>query len=194
MTLEVTLLNGALPGQPEVDRVADTLEQVAVGDALTVKRFDLQGMKVGFCLGCFQCWTTTPGVCRIDDGGRVVAEAAISSDWLVFLTPVTFRGYSSVLKKAVDRLIPLVLPFFRWIDGEVHHQPRYRGYPNLLGLGLLPEPAPDSEESFRRLVKRNAINLQCERHFTRILYPTCDQQGACAEIGDGFQTGEEGLA
>src|SRR5690606_3517069 len=102
-----------------------------------VQTWTLRDEKVAYCLGCFECWTKSPGICRIDDAGRAIAASIIAGDLVVYLTPVTFGGYSSALKKAVDRSICLVSPFFTQIDGEVHHQPRYDRYPALLGIGVL---------------------------------------------------------
>jgi multimeric flavodoxin WrbA len=101
----------------------------------------------------------TPGTCLIDDDGRAVAEAVARSHLVVFLTPVTFGGYSSVLKRAVDRLIPLGLPFFRNIGGEIHHPPRYPRSAAFLAVGVDLTEDEQAAEIFRRLVVRNAVNL-----------------------------------
>jgi multimeric flavodoxin WrbA len=95
----------------------------------------------------------------IPDEGREVAASVIKNDLLINLTPVTFGGYSSELKKAMDRLIPLFSPFFMKIKGEVHHQTRYRSYPKLLNIGVLPEANTKMAEIFRNLGERNAINM-----------------------------------
>jgi len=43
-----------------------------------------------------------------------------------FLTPITFGGYSSSLKKnGGSSKIQNVLPFFQQVNGETHHQKRY---------------------------------------------------------------------
>jgi len=119
----------------------------------------LRDLDVAPCRGCFACWVKTPGLCIIDDIGREIAERVVRSEILVFVTPVTFGGYSSELKKGVDRLIPLILPYFTFVGREVHHIRRYRSYPSLLGIGVLPHPDEDEERIFRRLVRRNSINF-----------------------------------
>lgn len=106
----------------------------------------------------------TPGVCVIDDAGRDVARAFIQSDLVIFLTPVAFGGYSSELKKAVNRLICVLSPFFVKIEGEVHHRPRYERYPRLVGVGVLPQADAESERIFTTLVGRNAINMHAPAH------------------------------
>jgi multimeric flavodoxin WrbA len=162
--MKVTMLNGLPEGQDDGKALSGEFEAYFAHHGATVTHFHLADEPVRCCLGCFHCWTTSPGECRIDDPARLVAQAVIASDWTVFLTPVTFGGYSSQLKKAVDRLIPLILPFFRLVEGEFHHQPRYQRYPNILGIGILGEPDPTQEAIFRQLVERNAINLQAPGH------------------------------
>ncbi len=146
------------------DRFRDSLIE-AMGEAdLNAEIIALRDLRIAPCQGCFGCWIQTPGECVIPDAGRDVACTVIQSDLAVFLTPVTFGGYSSTLKKAVDRLIPLFSPYFRRGRGEVHHQPRYRRHPRLIGVGLLDRSDPEAETVFAQLVERNAINLRAPAH------------------------------
>jgi multimeric flavodoxin WrbA len=124
-----------------------------------INTFFPQDKSIAPCQGCFGCWIKTPGICVIDDDGRDIVQLAVQSDMIVFLTPVTFGGYSSELKKAVDRMIPIVLPFFMKINGEIHHKPRYARSPLLIGVGVLSNQDEESEQIFKTLVARNAINL-----------------------------------
>ena len=121
----------------------------------------LREVDIAPCLGCFGCWVKTPGVCVIDDAGRDVARQMIQSDLLVYLTPLTFGGYSSELKKAIDRSIPNISPLFRLVRGEVHHVKRYTRNPRIVGIGVCPigRVDPDEEELFETLIHRNAINM-----------------------------------
>jgi len=121
--------------------------------------FVLHEMKIAYCVGCFECWVKTPGECRFKDDGREIAKQFIQNDLAVYLTPVTFGGYSAQLKKALDRIICLISPFFKKINGEVHHKKRYDKYPRLLGLGVMPKEDGQSEQIFTTLVKRNSINM-----------------------------------
>ena len=120
--MKATLLNGALPGDTFVDAVAAALMETLQAEGRTVTRWTLRDERIAYCLGCFECWTKSPGLCRIDDAGREVPASIIGGDLAVYLTPITFGGYSSALKKAVDRSICLISPFFTRIDGEVHHR------------------------------------------------------------------------
>jgi hypothetical protein len=152
-----------LDGSEKYDRALAHLRELVVGELLRrewkVEHIALCDLKIQHCLGCFGCWVQSPGECVVGDDAQNVATAVVGSDLLVYLTPVAFGGYSSQLKKAVDRLICLVSPFFTRIEGETHHRPRYQRYPRLVGLGLLPEADRDSEQIFAALVSRNAINM-----------------------------------
>lgn len=180
--MNVTILNGALAGDRFVDAVAAALQDALQRQSWMVRPWQLADEKLAFCLGCFECWTKTPGLCRIDDAGREVAESLIQSDLAVFVTPITFGGYSSALKKAVDRVIPLISPFFERIDGEVHHHARYARYPALFGLGVLPKSHPIQAEIFDTLISRNAINLHAPAHGSRIILRDQDPRAVAVEI------------
>jgi hypothetical protein len=121
--------------------------------------FVLRDLEIAYCVGCFGCWERNPGECVVDDAARDVARAMIQSDLVVYLTPVTFGGYSSQLKKAVDRINALIHPYVTKVRGETHHTARYGRYPRLLGVGIAPRPDPEGERLFTTLVARNAVHL-----------------------------------
>jgi len=180
--MKATLLNGALSGDGFIDAVAAALQDMLSSQGWAVTPWTLRGDKSAYCLGCFECWTKTPGLCRIDDVGRGIAQSVIQSDLAIYLTPITFGGYSSELKKAVDRIICLISPFFRRIDGEVHHRARYDRFPELLGVGVLPAPHPAQEQLFRTLVGRNAINMHAPAHGSAVVYRSQDPAAAAATL------------
>jgi hypothetical protein len=180
--MKATLLNGALPGDRFVDAVGIALQNALEAEGWTVTPWALRDEKIAYCLGCFECWTKTPGLCRIDDAGREIAASIIDGDLVIYLTPITFGGYSSELKKAVDRSICLISPFFKRIDGEVHHHGRYDRYPDLLGVGVLPAPHPAQEHIFQTLIGRNAINLHAPAHSSVVIYRSQEPAAAAAAL------------
>lgn len=174
--MKTTILNGGLAGDRFTDHMQHLLQAELSDNGGDATVWTLRDEKIAYCLGCFDCWTKTPGICRIDDAGRDVAASIIASDLVVFLTPVTFGGYSSELKKAVDRSICLISPFFTRIDGEVHHRRRYDHYPAMLAIGILPEQNPEQEAIFTMLVERHAINLHAPQHATLVVMRSQDEQ------------------
>jgi multimeric flavodoxin WrbA len=180
--MKTALLNGAPAGDSFVDDVAAGLQNTLQAAGGEVTLWTLRQEKIAYCLGCFECWTKTPGECRIADAGRQVAASIIRSDLVIYLTPVTFGGYSSELKKAVDRSICLISPFFTRIDGEVHHYARYRRYPALIGVGVLPAPHTEQEHIFHNLLGRNATNMHAPMHDSLVIYRNQEAGSAAAAL------------
>ena len=104
----------------------------------------------------------------------------MQSDVVMLVTPVTFGGYSATLKRAVDRVIPILSPYFMKIRGEVHHKPRYEKYPALVGIGLLPCRDNESAALFSHIIERHATNAHCPWHRAFVL--SGDQE--CRGVGD----------
>lgn len=94
-----------------------------------------------------------------DDDQEAVLTATAGSDLIIWLTPITFGGYAPELKKALDRIIPVLLPFFTRVKGETHHPLRYPLRRRLLVIGTQKQADADSENVFRFLVGRNALNM-----------------------------------
>ena len=77
----------------------------------------LREQRIGNCAGDFFCWVRSPGMCNTDDDNGEIAARIIQNDLVIYLTPVTFGGYSSELKRMVDHQIQNILPFFTNIKG-----------------------------------------------------------------------------
>jgi multimeric flavodoxin WrbA len=173
--MKALILNGMAAGDDLLASIQETMAGRLKDHGWEVTTFALHEIEIAPCLGCFGCWLRTPGRCVLHDTDEI-AQAWVDSDLMVFLTPVTFGGYSSHLKKALDHLIFFALPFFQQIDGETHHQFRYDHHPNLLVLGTQPAPDEESASIFRRLVERNTVNMENPRSKVGIL--TADQSDA----------------
>ena len=152
-----------LDGSPANDGSGMRIKAALTGELLAagwdVQAITLREQKIGNCAGDFYCWVRSPGICNVNDDNRLIAESIVNSDLLVYLTPVTFGGYSSELKRMVDHQLQNILPFFAQVDGETHHQKRYKHYADFLAVGWLERPDPQAEALFRHLVARNAVNF-----------------------------------
>lgn len=112
------------------------------------------------CMGCFGCWVKTPGLCVANDDANDMVRKMVNCDLVVELSPVTFGGYSSELKKVLDRSIPILLPYFKRIKGEIHHYQRYENVPRHLMIGYRETSDPLSADCYLNLTHRNALNMQ----------------------------------
>ena len=157
--MKAVIFNGAKEDDLTINAIEKTIADQLTEEGWDVEPLELCNMHIAACAGCFGCWIKTPGTCVINDDGRETTRKAIQSDLLVWLTPVTFGGYSSELKKALDRIIPILLPYFETYHGQIHHKMRYKKYPKLLVIGVQ-EPGVDYEETFMALAERNRLNFR----------------------------------
>jgi NAD(P)H-dependent FMN reductase len=170
MTSEkVVILDGTAGIDPAEARIAATVRDVIGRASRAVDTFTLRDERIAHCIGCFGCWLETPGLCRSADRGRDIVQAMIQADTVVLVTPVTFGGYSSQLKRLVDKWIQVVLPFFEKYEGELHHPLRYGRFPRLVAVGI--QATPDGTEAtlFRALVARNALNFRAPSHAVEVV-------------------------
>lgn len=168
--MSVLLLNGALGPDPLLDDLAARLRHDFEVRGATVDTVLLRIESVAWCQGCFECWTHTPGMCKINDAGRDLAREFVQADTVILLTPSRFGGYSSESKKLLDRTLGMLLPFFRRIDGETHHAPRYASRPRFGVLAVLDHADFDETSTVRVLAQRNAINFASTAQHTEVIH------------------------
>lgn len=170
--MKTLILNGSPKGDPLAEKICGSLLEELKKQDYQGQLLNLVDVEIAPCLGCFGCWVKTPGVCVIGDAGREVARTYIQSELVVFVSPITFGGYSYELKKVFDRLIPILSPFFKKVGGEIHHKMRYKRYPHFLVIGTLPEPDREKEEIFKTLTARNALNIEYQSWASGVFYGT----------------------
>ena len=110
--MRAVLFDGSTANDNTGERVRAALTAQLQAQGWDVEHIALCEKKIGNCGGEFFCWVKHPGTCMFDDDNRAIAAAIIASDLMVYLTPVTFGGYSSALKRMVDHQIQNISPFF----------------------------------------------------------------------------------
>ena len=137
-----------------------------LGNREDVVSFDLSHMKIAPCVGCFGCWTRTPGKCVIrDDAVRVYPRLA-ESDTAIYVSRVRYGGYDMVMKTMLERAIPVQQAFIRLLDGETHHVQR-AVVPKKATIVAYGVRDREEEDLFRRLVARNAKNMSFQSYEIR---------------------------
>jgi len=160
--MKALILDGRLKN--DFDMIQSLIIEELERNEFEVESILLREAKVAACQGCFDCWIKTPGKCKTDDYGREVAKKMVQSNLVIHFTPITFGGYSSELKKVLDRFIPTILPFFTKRNGETHHRYRYEKRGSIIALGVLEKPNEEKESIFKELVYRNSLNMGAPVH------------------------------
>ncbi len=57
------------------------------------------------CMGCFSCWTKTPGQCAIRDDMQEIYQAILESDIIVESFPLYFAGMPSRMRMMTERCL-----------------------------------------------------------------------------------------
>ena len=146
--------------------------------------FNLKEMDIRNCTGCFDCWVKTPGKCITHDDSHDICRAYIKSDIVLFASPVIMGFTGALLKSAHEKLIPLLHPYFEFVQNEVRHLSRYKYYPF---MALLLERGSDTDEEDIKIIsdiyRRDAINFKTSLSFTRL---TSDPTEEVADEIDGI--------
>lgn len=132
------------------------------------KFIDLSTLRIGNCVGCFCCWTKTPGKCVIRDDATKVYPYIAKSDEVMYISRIRYGGYDTVMKTMLERAIPIQQAFIRLVDGETHHVQRAVAGKKATII-VYGENVDESEkEVFERLISRNARNMNFEEY--RIIF------------------------
>lgn len=166
--MKITVLNGD-PGDGQ-SALGEFLEELGLrlcASGHELKPVRLAGLNVKRCTGCWGCWVKTPGECVIRDDMAGVLRSVINAELLVFASPVVMGLTSATLKRATDRLLPLLHPYIELVNGACRHRRRYARSP-LLGL-VLERSQADSEdlEIVREIYGEIAADFRSELRFTR---------------------------
>ncbi len=127
------------------------------------KYFDLSSLKIANCMGCFRCWTKTPGKCVIRDDATVVYPCIAKSNKVIYVSRLKYGGYDSVMKTMLERAIPIQQAFIRIHNDETHHVQRAvtPKQATIIAYGDIDE---EERNIFRNLVARNASNMSFESY------------------------------
>ena len=167
--MRVAIINGEPEAGTEFDRyVAEVTSRLVAADhdvdSLNLRELDIKG-----CTGCWGCWVKTPGECVARDESAKVCRALLGSDLVLFASPLQMGFVTSLMKRSVDKLIPIVHPYIEIEGGEMHHRPRYESYPT---MGLLLGAGPDSDaediEITTELWVRLARNMKTTLEFVAV--------------------------
>jgi len=113
-----------------------------------VEVVDLRKKSIKHCIGCFTCWTKTPGVCiHKDDMTQELFPKWRDSDLVIYATPLYHFTLNATMKAFIERTLPFLEPYLEDRGGETGHPARYRhpkvvflsvaGFPEISAFGQL---------------------------------------------------------
>jgi len=81
---------------------------------------------ISHCIGCNNCWLKTPGICVIKDAFQELFQNFLQAKRIIFIADTKFGFVSHKMKRIIDRLIALSVPYTKLYKGEMRHASRYK--------------------------------------------------------------------
>jgi multimeric flavodoxin WrbA len=150
-----------LDGMEGSNAVSDKIKEMLSQSGKEYSYFELKAMNILPCRSCGACGFKSPGKCVLKDDSHDVLRAIAKCSTMVMLTPIRFGGYSSNLKKIVDKFMTLGLPSYTVKNGHMLHPMRY-GSKAIIGVGVYDGDSEEQKASFRKLLEHNAFNMSSE--------------------------------
>ena len=143
--------------------LSDCSLPIQIPEREEVKWINLSELNISNCVGCFGCWTKTPGRCVIRDDATRVYPLIAASDKVLYVSRIKYGGYDTIMKTMLERAIPVQQAFLRIVQGETHHVQRAVTSKQTVMVAY-GETSEEEQALFRRLVERNARNMNFASH------------------------------
>lgn len=112
--MKIVAVNSS-PRNSSSSHTALLLEYLSLGmreAGADVRIVNLREKTIKACLGCFNCWTKTPGRCiQADDMTGELIDLLPSSDLIVLASPLYNHSMNAAMSNFRERMLPLLLPF-----------------------------------------------------------------------------------
>ncbi len=116
------------------------------------------------CLGCFQCWTHTPGICAQQDDAQYLGALLSKCDEILIVSRCFHGSFSPFVKMVFERALPYVQPGFEQRAGRMRHLPRYDNDISIYVYFYEKHISPEEKELAERMLKDEAENYHLKDH------------------------------
>ncbi len=114
-------------GRSKTELMLDRLVEGMRDAGARVEVVNLREKKINNCVGCYTCWTKTPGKCiHKDDMSGELFPKWLESDLVVYATPLYYHTMNSAMSRFKERTLPAALPFIEMGDEKSTHPLRHK--------------------------------------------------------------------
>jgi multimeric flavodoxin WrbA len=127
--LKVLALNASPRGseQSKTELMLNRLVRGMQDAGAEVEQVALRAKNIKHCIGCYTCWTKTPGRCiHQDDMTNELFPKWRESGIVVYATPLYNYAMTAMLKAFIERTLPSNQPFFELHEGRMSHPLRHK--------------------------------------------------------------------
>ncbi|MCF8114671.1 MAG: NAD(P)H-dependent oxidoreductase [Desulfotignum sp.] len=122
--MKVLAINSSarIGGESKTEFILDFLVKGMKEEGAEVEVVNIFKKKINYCIGCFTCWSKTPGECvHKDDMTKDLFPRYMASDLCIMATPLFHYTLNANMKTFIERTLPFVLPFFELREGVTTH-------------------------------------------------------------------------
>ncbi len=129
--MRILVIRGNPRKKGHTQYITDLVTRGASEAGASVEDISLSSKTISTCLGCYNCWSTTPGICVHKDDMIGLLEQVKSADVLLCATPFYNYSMSTAMKQFAERLLPLTKPHI--VDGPGGYCQNELRYPDTWG-------------------------------------------------------------
>ena len=109
-------------GRSKTERMLNHLVEGMQNAGADVEVVNLREKNIKNCIGCFTCWTKTPGKClHKDDMTNELFPKWLEADLVVYATPLYYHFMNAAMSTFLERTLPAIQPFFEQSEGKTYH-------------------------------------------------------------------------
>jgi len=136
--VKVLALNSSprIKGQSKTEIMLSSLVAGMEEAGAQVEVVHLRTKTVKNCIGCYTCWTKTPGRCiHRDDMADELFPKFLDADIAVLATPLYHFTMNAAMKAFIERTLPVLEPYLRH-KGQTTHHPLRGKHPAMVVLSV----------------------------------------------------------
>jgi hypothetical protein len=123
------------------------------------EKYYVADLDIKGCLGCFTCWTETPGRCVHRDDMDWIIPRWREADVIYLGTPIYNYNIVHYLQRMTERMLPTALPIMEEREGSTRHPERHERKPQKTVLAAV-AGFPDLENfDVAKALFPNALNI-----------------------------------
>ncbi|MCP3925284.1 MAG: hypothetical protein GY714_22145 [Desulfobacterales bacterium] len=154
--MKVIAINSSprIGGHSKTEMMLNSLVHGMRNAGAEVEIINLRDKKINNCIGCFTCWSKTPGKCiHKDDMTKEIFPKWTEADLVVHATPLYNHTMNSTMSTLMERFLPAIQPFFEEDeDGKTFHPLRSK-VPKAVWLSVCGFPEDSEFKTFSTYLK-----------------------------------------
>ena len=128
--MKVLAFNSSPRKEKGVSEIVMSLFQEGAEEAgAETERHYVCDLDIEGCLGCFRCWTETPGRCVHRDDMDWIIPRWRDADVIYLGTPIYNYNIAHYLQRLTERMLPTALPYMEEREGSTRHPARHERRP-----------------------------------------------------------------